>query len=260
MTERTPDSIETAPALESPLEALKLLADDTRWRIISALRYTDLQVSELVEVLKLPANLVSYHLGLLRQAQLLLIHRSDIDARVSYYGLDLQRFGAVYRAIGAELHVLTPDPSVLASPPPVLFLCTENSARSQMAEGWMRYLSNGHIIVRSAGIDPQTIHPLAIQVMHEVGVDIGYQRAKGLEDIHQEHSSVVVTVCDRAHEACPTYPNAQAQFHWSIADPTRTRLAKGTVYDAFQSVRDQLRTRVEGLLAILPSLAHPHDA
>lgn len=244
--------------VETALEALKLLADDTRWRIIGALRYTDLQVSELVDLLKLPANLISYHIGLLRQAHLVLTHRSDIDARVSYYGLDLSRFNTLYRSIGAELHVLMPDHATVETPFTVLFLCTENSARSQMAEGWLRYLSNGRIPVRSAGIDPQTIHPLAVEVMREAGVDIGYQRAKGLEEIHQDQSMVVVTVCDRAHEACPSYPRAYAQFHWSIPDPIRTRSAQHNPHQAFQEVRDQLRIRVEGLLSILPSLPSLH--
>jgi protein-tyrosine-phosphatase/DNA-binding transcriptional ArsR family regulator len=242
------------PAAPSALEALKLLADDTRWQLIGELRNSDRQVGELVERLKVPQNLMSYHLGLLRQSGLVQVRRSDMDARVLYYGLDLAAIQAAYQQIGASLHI--PDlvaPTTLPGTL-VVFLCTENSARSQIAEGWLRQMSGGRVPVRSAGTEPRALHPLAVQVMAEVGVDIGYQQAKGLDAIRQDQPGVVVTVCDRAREACEPCLEAPIQFHWSIPDPVRTTKRESDHLAAFRAVRDELRTRVEGLLTTLPEL------
>lgn len=243
------------PAAPSALEALKLLADDTRWQLIGELRNSDPQVGELVERLKLPQNLISYHLGLLRQSGLVQVRRSDADARVLYYGLDLVAIQTAYQQIGTSLHIAhgvtpTPLPGTL-----VVFLCTENSARSQIAEGWLRQMSGGRVPVRSAGTEPRSLHPLAVQVMAKVGVDIGYQQAKGLDVLSEEHPGVVVTVCDRAREACEPCLDAPIQFHWSIPDPVRATKRESDHRAAFRTVRDELRTRVEGLLTTLPELA-----
>ncbi|GAB4195106.1 MAG: metalloregulator ArsR/SmtB family transcription factor [Roseiflexaceae bacterium] len=245
------------PSSENPdntaLEALKLLSDETRWVILTALRTSDRPVSELAERLKLPANLISYHLGLLRQAGLVEAHRSEADARSLYYGLNLPVLERVYQQIGAQLHLPSPAP-VPAPMPPVVFLCTENSARSQIAEGWLRQLSGGQVPARSAGVAPGELHPLAVQVMAEVGVDIGYQYAKGVEQLHRAAPGLVVTVCDRAREACPADLTAPIQLHWSIPDPARVARAGDQQLAAFRNVRDILRARVAGLLAMLPDL------
>ncbi len=235
------------------LEALKLLADQTRWVILTALRTSDRPVGELAERLKLPANLISYHLGLLRQAGLVEAHRSEADARSLYYGLNLPALERAYQQISAQLHLPSPAPVPVAVPP-VVFLCTENSARSQMAEGWLRQLSGGQVPARSMGIAPGELHPLAVQVMAEVGVDIGYQYAKGIEQLHRAAPGLVVTVCDRARESCPADLTAPIQLHWSIPDPARAPRASDQQYGAFRNVRDMLRGRVAGLLAILPDL------
>jgi len=243
----------TAKIVEHPiLDTLKLLADDTRWRVIKELRHSDRQVGELVERLNLPQNLASYHLGLLRQAGLVEMHRSEADARVLYYGLDLVAVQKAYEQIGASLSL--PAAQAAVAQASVVFLCTENSARSQIAEGWLRQMSHGHVPVRSAGTQPQALHPLAVQVMAEVGVDIGYQQAKGLEAISDAHPDIVVTVCDRAREACAPCIEAPILFHWSIPDPARTANYASDQMGVFRSVRDQLRVRVAGLLAALPSL------
>jgi ArsR family transcriptional regulator len=233
---------------------LKLLADDTRWHLIARLRRSDFQAGELSTLLSLPQNLVSYHLGILRQAGLVQAHRSDADARAVYYSLDLAALGAGYAHIGAAMqlpHYWNPATQPAAT---VVFLCTQNSARSQMAEGWLRHLSSGRISVRSAGIAPQALHPLAIQVMAEAGVDIGYQHAKGLDALADLAPNVVVTVCDLAREQCPEWAASPHQLHWSIPDPVRAQGNQETQAQAFRAVRDDLRQRVEGLLALLPDL------
>jgi ArsR family transcriptional regulator len=238
---------------------LKLLADDTRWQLISELRRSDRQAGELGTLLKLPQNLVSYHLGMLRQAGLVQAHRSDADARTVYYSLDLAALGAGYAGIGAAMQLPHNGNPATQPATTVFFLCTQNSARSQMAEGWLRHLSSGRIPVRSAGIAPQALHPLAIQVMAEAGVDIGYQQAKGLDALADVVPNVVVTVCDLAREQCPEWSASTNQLHWSIPDPVRTQANPESQAQTFRAVRDDLRQRVVGLLALLPDLTMtPH--
>jgi thioredoxin type arsenate reductase len=250
----TNTSVNDQPAA---LSTLKVLADDTRWRLLGELRRSDRQVGELVAQLKLPQNLVSYHLGLLRQAGLVQARRSDADARAIYYGLDLAMLAAMYEQIGASLILPQAVAPNTRSSTMVLFLCTANSARSQMAEGWLRYLSNGHVSVRSVGVQPGTLHPLAVQVMAEVGVDIGHQRAKGRDALVDIVPDVVVSVCDVAREQCPDWPGTNRQLHWSIPDPVRVQGSLDSRTQVFRDVRDQLRQRVEALLALLPALAEP---
>jgi ArsR family transcriptional regulator len=233
---------------------LKLLADDTRWQLVSALRRSDHQTGELGALLKLPQNLVSYHLGMLRQAGLVQAHRSDADARAVYYSLDLAALEAAYGRIGAAMQLPHSENPTTQPAVTVFFLCTQNSARSQMAEGWLRHLSSGRIPVRSAGIAPQALHPLAIQVMAEAGVDIGYQQAKGLDALADVVPNVVVTVCDLAREQCPEWSDSANQLHWSIPDPVRMHGNLEAQAQTFRAVRDDLRQRVAGLLALLPDL------
>ena len=243
----------SSTAADSALSLLKLLADDTRWQLLGALRLNDRQAGELAEHCQLPQNLVSYHLGLLRQAGLVHSHRSDADARVFYYGLDLVALQQAYQQIGAALPLPVTAPPTLPAAT-VVFLCTHNSARSQMAEGWLRQLSGGRIVARSAGVNPTALEPLAAQVMAEAGVDIGYQQAKGLEAVRMERPSAVVTVCDRARESCSSCLDAPVQLHWSIPDPVRRAQDLSEPLEAYRSARDTLRIRVEGLLSTLPQL------
>jgi ArsR family transcriptional regulator len=235
------------------LGMLKLLADDTRWKLIGALRYGDHQAGELAAQCALPQNLVSYHLGLLRLAGLVQAHRSDADARVFYYGLDLAGLQRAYQQIGAALPLGGGAPGVMPATT-VVFLCTHNSARSQIAEGWLRRLSTGRVTARSAGVEPTALDSLAVQVMAEAGVDIAYQRAKSLDAVRNDRPSLVVTVCDRAREACAPCLDAPIQLHWSIPDPVRTARDAADPLAAFRSARDELRVRVEGLLVVLPEL------
>lgn len=238
---------------DSALAVLKLLADDTRWQLIGALRHSDRHAGELAAQCHLPQNLLSYHLGLLRQAGLVHAHRSDADARVFYYGLDLIALQQAYQQIGAALPLPSGAPAVLP-PTTVVFVCTHNSARSQMAEGWLRQLSGGRVSVRSAGAEPTALDARAVQAMAEAGVDIGYQQAKGPEAVQNERLGIVVTVCDRAREACAPCLDAPLQLHWSVHDPVRKADHIENPLTAFRAARDELRVRVEGLLAALPEL------
>lgn len=235
------------------LEGLRLLADETRWRLLGALRASDRLVGELVEQTGQAQTLVSYHLGVLRQAGLVQLHRSDADGRATYYGVDLAALTALYHRIGAGLAVpVVPRPETIP-PTTVVFLCRANSARSQIAEGWLRALSGGRISVRSAGTQPTRLHPLAEQVMAEAGVDIGHHQAKHVDALARLAPAVVVTVCDIAREECAVWKQAASRLHWSIPDPVAVRDPEEQLR-AFRQVRDELRQRVIGMLELLPAL------
>lgn len=242
-----------APPNET-LDGLRLLADETRLLLLRALRYSDHLVGELVEQTQLPQNLISYHLGVLRQAGLVQLHKSDADGRATYYGVDLAALTALYRRVGAELALpVAPRPEALPAMT-VVFLCRANSARSQIAEGWLRAMSGGRITVRSAGTEPTQLQPLAEQVMAEVGIDIGHHQAKHVDSLAHLAPDVVVTVCDIAREQCAVWRMAARRIHWSIPDPAGVADPDERLR-AFRSVRDELRQRVAGMIELLPTLA-----
>jgi arsenate reductase (thioredoxin) len=129
--------------------------------------------------------------------------------------------------------------------PKVLFLCTGNSARSQMAEGYLRYLAGDRFEPVSAGIAPKGLNPLAVEAMQEIGIDISQQESKDVSEFLGQAIPFVITVCDNAKERCPVFPNANKLLHWSLDDPaaaTGTREEKLTV---FRRVRDEIARRIE---------------
>lgn len=149
-----------------------------------------------------------------------------------------------------DLH--SKDKSVLAWKQPrrsskkkVLFICMHNSARSQMAEGWLRHLYGDRYEAFSAGVKSGRLHPLAIDVMAEAGVDISGQRAKSVEEMLDEYFDLVVTVCDRAQEECPIYPGATELEHVSFEDPAAEDGTPEEAAEKFRKVRDEIRTYVE---------------
>jgi arsenate reductase len=128
----------------------------------------------------------------------------------------------------------------------VLFLCTGNSARSQMAEGLLRHVGKDRVEVCSAGTKPRdAIHPMAVKVMADDGIDISAQRPKDVERFAGQHFDCVITVCDRAKDSCPVMPGAK-MIHWSFADPADAPPEKSE--RAFRDVLDGLRQRIEELL------------
>ena len=130
----------------------------------------------------------------------------------------------------------------------VLFICTHNSARSQMAEGFLNRLGAGRFEARSAGTEPGTLHPLAVQVMTEQGIDISGQHAKSIDAFLQERFDYVITVCDDANETCPVFPNARHRLHWSVPDPSRAQGTREERLAFFRAIRDAIRARVEEFL------------
>jgi len=130
----------------------------------------------------------------------------------------------------------------------VLFLCTGNSARSQIAEGLMKSMGGEQMEVKSAGILPSHVHPLAIRVMDEVGIDISKQTSKSQDQFLKEEFDYIITLCDHAAMACPNFPGQGKRLHWSIEDPA---MAIGTMDErvaVFRRARDEIRTRIEQFL------------
>lgn len=136
----------------------------------------------------------------------------------------------------------------------LLFVCTGNSCRSQMAEGWARHLGGIRVTVESAGTKPAGyVNPAAMTVMQEAGVDISRQTSKVLAPEMIRHADVVVTVCGGADVECPVIPPGVRRLHWPIPDPFHAAGDREAVMRQFRAVRDELRTRVETLLAEINS-------
>jgi arsenate reductase (thioredoxin) len=127
----------------------------------------------------------------------------------------------------------------------VLFLCTHNSARSQMAEGLLRRLAGDRFEVMSAGTEATCVRPLAVRAMEEIGIDISGQESKTLDVYLDQRFDYVITVCDEANEACPFFPRAKNRLHWSLGDPSRATGGEEERLGVFREVRDELLARIQ---------------
>jgi protein-tyrosine-phosphatase len=243
-----------------PLDFLKLLAHRIRWQILHVLSRSDHRVEELVKEIKQPYNLISYHLKRLRLQQLVSERRSSADARDIYYSLNLDRFRQMYFEAGQALHPGVSEPIPMSqpqtktsseSPVRVLFLCTHNSARSQMAEGLLRELSHNKVEVLSAGTEPTSIHPLAIKVMSGRGIDLSTHRSKHLEEYLGQDFDYVITVCDRVREVCPIFPGEPEHIHWSFPDPVAIQGNQQIQESGFEDTARQLTVRIQYLLLMI---------
>lgn len=131
----------------------------------------------------------------------------------------------------------------------VLFLCTGNSARSQMAEGLLRHLAGDRYDVFSAGTRPVGLNPGAVAAMQELSVDISAQRSKHMDEFVDRTFDYVITVCDRAKDSCPRWPHTGRLLHWSLEDPATAIGSHDERRRAFRSVRDQVKARIEAFLS-----------
>ncbi|MEX2117736.1 MAG: arsenate reductase ArsC [Bacteroidota bacterium] len=130
----------------------------------------------------------------------------------------------------------------------VLVLCTGNSCRSQMAEGWLRYFAGEKAEVFSAGIESHGLNPRAVAVMKEVDIDISHHTSKTIEDLGPKEFDIVITVCDNARERCPYFPARVLQLHQDFQDPAKATGSKEEVLSVFRSVRDQIRVYCQGFV------------
>ncbi len=253
--------MEALPSALAGPDFLKLLAHELRWQILQLLARSDYRGLELVQRLKQPQNLISYHLRMLATHHLVTERRSSADGRDIYYSLNLDLLRERYAAAATALHPVLGGfssahqeerPVQLHAPARILFLCTENSARSQMAEGLLRDLAGDEIEVASAGSEPSQVHPYAVQVLAQMGIDIRQQHSKHLDAFRDQTFDAVITVCDRMRECCPTFPGEREPIHWSLPDPvTIAGISEQERYAEFERIAQQLLTRLRHFLARL---------
>ncbi|HVA90962.1 MAG TPA: metalloregulator ArsR/SmtB family transcription factor [Chloroflexota bacterium] len=255
-----PVTLSVMPSLEA-VRFLKAIADETRLAILGLLALTDLRGGEIVARLGLPANAVSYHLKQLRDLGVLRDRRGHADGRDVYYRLDLDRLRMLYREAGQALHpMLSPEDPVAPGaegipagrPIRVLFLCTHNSARSQLSEAILRLRGGGAVEVASAGDHPTEVHPLAIALLQEHDIDSSQYVAKSLERFVDQSFDYIITVCDRVKDHCPVFPNDPVRIHWSFPDPTVIE-DEAARSQAFSTLWLELNIRIGHLL----NLPHP---
>ncbi len=239
---------------------VRLLADPVRWRLVRELARGDKRVRELVAAVGQPQNLVSYHLRQLRSGGLLTARRSSFDARDTYYSLDLDGCSHALAAAATALHPgLALLPGAATGPGPaagtarrrVLFVCTGNSSRSPMAEGLLRWHAGPRVQSASAGIRPKPPHPDAVAVMRDLyRVDISGHRPTPVEAITRERFDYVISLCDKAREACPEFTGRPGRIHWSLPDPAA---GEGGLsgYPAFERTAAELDLRIRFLLPVL---------
>jgi protein-tyrosine-phosphatase len=221
---------------------------------------SDRTVCELTALVGESQSLVSYHLRQLRNGGLVSTRRSAADGRDSYYAIDLASCQRELQSAGGELHPalwlapvdpVPPAPGRSRRKRRVLFLCTGNSARSQIAEALIEHMSDGAVEADSAGSHPKPLHPNAVRVMKRRGIDIGANRTKHLEEYTAQPFDVVITLCDRVREVCPEFPAHPQLVHWSIPDPAREGTNNRASYPAFERTASELETRIGFLLHLL---------
>ena len=237
---------------------LALAGHPLRWQLLQALASSDLQVGELTAATGQPQNLVSYHLNRLRSGGLVSSHKSSFDGRVAFYRVHLERCGAMLASTGAALHpALAPAAPQVTSRTArsnrrsVLFVCTGNGTRSQIAEALLRELAGDRCDVASAGSHPKPIHPNAVRVVAEMGIDISGATSKPLAQFDGRRFDHVITLCDKVREVCPQFPGDARTAHWSIEDPSRLPGGLRATLPAFRSVAADLRVRLAHLLAVI---------
>ncbi len=131
----------------------------------------------------------------------------------------------------------------------ILFLCTGNSCRSQMAEGLLRHMYSDRFEAYSAGVDPTDVNPLAVRVMEEIGIDISGQQSKSLESLGDMTFDYVITLCDNARRTCPLFPGSHQLLHWSIEDPAAAKGTEAQRLPVFRNIRDRIKQRINELVA-----------
>jgi len=261
----------------SPPPFLGLAGEALRWSLLRELARSDRRVGELVAAVDQRQSLVSYHLGKLRTGGLVTARRSSADGRDTYYGLDLVRCTALLTETALALHpglrlrpaaettvdntVSTTVHSTVDTPGAdtvtgrVLFLCTGNSARSQMAEALLTARAS-RIEVFSAGSHPKPLHPNAVEVMREYGIDLSGHRSKHVDEFAGQPFDYVISLCDRVREVCPELPGHPRLVHWSMPDPSAAGDTHAASLPAFRRTAAVLALRIGYLLQ---TIAHDNE-
>jgi len=247
---------------------LRLLADPVRWQLACELARGDHRVRELVAATGHPQNLVSYHLRQLRDGGLVTARRSSFDARDTYYSLDLDGCARALAQGAASLHPgLGQLPGLTIRPAErgqaasgvrkrhrVLFVCTGNSARSPVAAALLRHRAGARMLAMSAGIRPKPVHPDAVATLRErYRIDISSHRPTHVETVAGQRFDYVISLCDKAREACPEFAGRPGRIHWSLPDPAA---GEGGLAGppAFERMAANLDTRIRFLLPAIDAV------
>jgi protein-tyrosine-phosphatase/DNA-binding transcriptional ArsR family regulator len=243
-----------------PPRFVRLVGHPLRWEVLRELVQSDRSVRELTQLIDEPQNLVSYHLRQLRDGGLVFARRSSADGRDSFYAIDLSACQEALQAAGGSLHPALWLAPVAPTRPSrqqtrrrrrVLFLCTGNSTRSQIAEALLERMSDGTVETASAGSHPKPLHPNAVRVLKKRGIDISGNRTKHLDELLPQRFDMVITLCDRVREVCPEFPSHPQLVHWSIPDPALEAQTDRASYPAFERTATELETRISFLLHLL---------
>ena len=219
----------TAPVESVPPPFLRLAGHPLRWRLLAELARSDRRVGELCALSGRRQSLVSYHLRRLRDGGLVSMRRSSADGRDTYYALDLARCGELLAGAGASLH-----PGLASAPRPRAArgrrprrsrACCSCAPATARARRWPRRSPSSCPAARSsaasAGSHPKPLHPNAVRVMRERGIDLAGRRSKHLGEFAGQRFDYVISLCDRVREVCPEFPGRPELIHWSIPDPAR---------------------------------------
>ncbi len=244
----------------------KALGDESRLRILMCLEGTTLCLCQLTEILGLASSTVSQHVGVLIEAGLL---ESRQQGRWHYYRWPNSPGSACIADALAWLRMRTQDdrqfkadaakravvmrnsdiPCPEEAKARVLFLCTGNSCRSQMAEAMLREYAGGRFEVYSAGLQPKPIHKMVYTVMNELGIDVRHQEPTSImEFLGKFHFGYLITVCPHAEVKCPVFPGIGVRLYWPTKDPANAVGSQESRLGAFRKARDELRGRILGWL------------
>ena len=220
----------------------------------------DQRVRELVAATGQPQNLVSYHLRQLRAGGLVTARRSSFDGRDSYYSLDLD--GCAQALAGAALALHPGLAGVLAGPEVatmpgaarrrVLFVCTGNSGRSPMAAALLRHTAGRQVRAASAGTQPRPLHPAAAAVLRDrYRIDISGHQPTHVAAVASKPFDYVISLCDKAREACPEFAGSPWRIHWSLPDPAASGATTRAAYASFERLAADLTTRIHYLMPVM---------
>jgi ArsR family transcriptional regulator, arsenate/arsenite/antimonite-responsive transcriptional repressor / arsenate reductase (thioredoxin) len=253
--------VPTRPEAAPVPEFLALASHPVRWHLLAELATSDRHVGELTHLVGQPQALVSYHLGRLRAGGLVSSRRSSFDGRAAYYRAHLDRCGELLSATASALHPGLRPPGRAEHPErpvarrgarvKVLFVCTGNGTRSQIAEALLRDRAGDSVDVASAGTQPKPMHANTIKVLAEAGIDASEAESKHIALFTARRFEHVITLCDRAREICPEFPGQQRAIHWSIEDPSQQSATSRSTMPAFRAVAADLQQRIDFLIPLI---------